>query len=308
MSQSAATTEKKNVALISVLAAVFLTGSKIVIGLLTGSLGILSEALHSGFDLIAAIITFFSVSISDIPADRNHHFGHGKIENFSALMETILLLITCFWIIYEAANRIITGNTHIEVTVWSYLVIGGSIIIDFTRSRALMKAAKKHNSQALEADALHFSTDIASSSVVLVGLAFSSFGWYYADSISALVVAIIVIYVSVKLGKKSIDVLLDKAPEGYAAIIESIAKKVPSITSIHDIKIRSAGAEVFIEMCIHVEPRLTIKNAHKISHEFERLIHKRIPRCTVHLHQEPEEKKLREKKGRKNITDNKMKR
>lgn len=158
--------EKKKVALLSVFAAIFLTGFKLVVGVLTGSLGILSEALHSGLDLIAAVITYFSVRISDKPADKEHNYGHGKIENFSALIETILLVITCVWIIYEAVGRLISGKTQIEVTVWSYIVVISSIIIDISRSRALSKVAKKYNSQALEADALHFSTDIWSSAVV----------------------------------------------------------------------------------------------------------------------------------------------
>ena len=149
--------EKKNVAGLSVIAAVFLTVFKLVVGIMTGSLGILSEALHSGLDLIAAVITWFAVRVSDKPADIDHQYGHGKIENLSALIETILLLVTCIWIVYEAMSRLLSGNTHIEVTVWSYIVVVSSIVIDFSRSRALSRVAKKHNSQALEADALHFS-------------------------------------------------------------------------------------------------------------------------------------------------------
>ena len=152
--------EKQKVAAWSVLAAVVMTGMKLVVGIVTGSLGILSEALHSGLDLVAAVITWFSVRISDRPPDRHHHFGHGKVENFSALVETILLLITCIWIIYEAIHRLVTGETIIEVNIFSYLVVIISIIIDYGRSRALYRAARKYHSQALEADALHFSTDI----------------------------------------------------------------------------------------------------------------------------------------------------
>ena len=170
--------EKQRVAGISVGAAVFLTGIKLVIGLLTGSLGLISEALHSGLDLVAAVITFFSVRMSDTPPDRDHNFGHGKIENISAFIETILLLITCVWIIYEALNRLISGKTDIEVSVWSYIVVITSIVVDFTRSRALGRVAKKYNSQALEADALHFSTDIWSSLVVLSGLILANFGFF----------------------------------------------------------------------------------------------------------------------------------
>ena len=140
-------------------------------------MGILSEALHSALDLVAAVITWFAVRLSDKPADKDHHYGHGKIENLSALIETLLLLITCVWIIYEALNRLISGETHLEVTVWSYVVVISSIIVDISRSRALKRMAVKHNSQALEADALHFSTDVWSSMVVLFGLIGASYNF-----------------------------------------------------------------------------------------------------------------------------------
>lgn len=133
--QKTATHEKKQVALISVFAAIVLTGFKLIIGLLTGSLGILSEALHSGLDLVAAVITYFSVRVSDVPADKKHNFGHGKVENLSALIETILLLVTCTWIIYEAVSRLVLGKTEVEVNVWSYVVVITSIVIDINRSR-----------------------------------------------------------------------------------------------------------------------------------------------------------------------------
>jgi cation diffusion facilitator family transporter len=280
--------EKKKVALISVFAAIFLTGSKTVIGILTGSLGILSEALHSGLDLVAAVITYFSVRVSDRPADKEHHYGHGKIENVSALAETILLFITCGWIIYEAVHRLITGNVHIDINIWSYVVVISSIIIDYNRSQRLMRTAKKYNSQALEADALHFSTDIWSSAVVLLGLMCANFGLYTADAIAALMVALIVVYVSYKLGKKSIEVLLDKAPPAYTSTVENILRNTPGVTSFHDIKIRTAGADVFVEMSIHLEPTLTISDSHTITEHIEEQIHKIIPRSVVHIHQEPE--------------------
>jgi cation diffusion facilitator family transporter len=284
--------EKKQVALTSVGAAFFLTGSKVAVGLLTGSLGILSEALHSLIDLVAAVITYFSVRLSDEPADSDHQYGHGKIENVSALVQTVLLLVTCVWIIYEAVHRLRTGKMEIEVNVWSYLVIIISIIVDYSRSRALKKTAIKYNSQALEADALHFSTDIWSSAVVLLGLICVQFGWFAADSIAALLVAVIVLIVSYQLGKRSIDVLLDKAPKEfkeYAETIETIAKETPEIGSVHDIKIRNAGPQIFVELTVHLPPSLTIEEAHKISHELEKKIHEKIPRCKIHLHEEPEE-------------------
>ncbi len=282
-------TEKKFVALVSVLAAVFLTCIKLFIGIITGSLGILSEALHSGLDFIAALITYLSVKVSDKPADRDHNYGHGKVENFSALIETLLLLVTCIWIIYEALHRLITHKQAIEINIWSYIVVIVAIIIDFSRSRALMKAAKKHNSQALEADALHFSTDIWSSGVVFVGLIFANFGILAADSIAALIVAGIVIYVSFKLGRRAINILLDKAPKDIPEKVREIVLQIPGITSVHNIKVRSAGADIFIDLSMHVDSRLTIQEVHNMSDKVEAQLQSKIPRCTVHIHQEPEE-------------------
>jgi len=281
--------EKKRVAGISVIAAIFLTGFKLIIGLLTGSLGILSEALHSGLDLIAAVITYFSVRISDKPADKEHHFGHGKIENFSALVETLLLVVTCVWIVYEAINRLVSGNTHIQVTVWSYVVVITSIVIDVTRSRALYKVARKYNSQALEADALHFSTDIWSSAVVFVGLLCANFGLFAADSIAALGVALIVLSISYRLGKRAINVLLDSSPVTLSDEISSIIRSVPEVSYFHDLKVRVAGADTFVNVTIHVDPELSISQAHTISHKVEEIICKKIVRCQVQIHYEPEE-------------------
>jgi cation diffusion facilitator family transporter len=279
--------EKKRVAGISVFAAIFLTGFKLLIGILTGSLGILSEALHSALDLVAAIITYFTVRISDKPADKHHHFGHGKTENFSALLETLLLVITCVWIVYEAVSRLVSGNTHIQVTVWSYVVVITSIVVDVSRSRALYKVARKYNSQALEADALHFSTDIWSSIVVLIGLLCANFGFYAADSIAALGVAIIVLTVSYRLGKKAINVLLDRSPLTLSDEIASVIQLIPDVVYFHDLKVRVAGADTFVNVTIHIDPSLNIKEAHAISHKVESIICARIARCEVHVHYEP---------------------
>jgi cation diffusion facilitator family transporter len=279
--------EKRSVALISVFAAIFLTGFKLIIGIVTGSLGILSEALHSGLDLVAAVITFFSVSVSDKPADKNYNYGHGKIENFSALLETILLLITCGWIIYEAITRLVSGNTHIEVNVWSYVVIISSIIIDINRSRMLSRVAKKYNSQALEADALHFSTDIWSSSVVLLGLVCANFGFFFADSIAALGVAFIVLFVCYRLGKRSIDVLLDKAPLQTINKIELILGTFSEVKHFHSLKVRTAGADTFVRVVVTLEGQIMLYQAHEICDKLEKEICAVINRCDVFVHAEP---------------------
>jgi len=280
--------EKKQAALISVFAAIILTGFKLVVGLLTNSLGILSEALHSGLDLVAAVITYFSVRVSDKPADEKHNYGHGKIENFSAFMETILLLITCTWIIYEAVNRLVLHETDIKISVWSYIVVITSILIDINRSRMLFRVAKKHNSQALEADALHFSTDIWSSSVVLFGLICANFGFFAADSIAALVVALIVLLVSYKLGKKAIDVLLDRAPQDAIAIVKEALTTFSEVKTYHNLKIRTAGADTFIKVNIHLDPSLSLLEVHELCDRIETNVHSLISRSEIYLHPEPQ--------------------
>lgn len=207
--------EKRAVAGNSVLAALVVTGLKVVVGMTTGSLGILSEAAHSGLDLIAAMVTFFSVRVSDKPADADHQYGHGKFENFSAFIETGLLLLTCVWIVYEAFRRLFFHSVEIEPTVAAFLVMAVSMAVDVWRSRALGRIATKYDSQALEADALHFSTDIWSSALVIVGLALVWMGRRYqigwlrqADPIAALFVAGVVISVSWRLARRTTDALL----------------------------------------------------------------------------------------------------
>lgn len=279
--------EKQRVALISVFAAFLITGMKIVVGVLTGSLGILSEALHSGLDLVATAVTFFAVRMADKPADKHHTYGHGKVENLSALFETLLLIITSFWIIYEAIKRLMGAPFEIEVTFWSFFVMIVSILVDWFRSRALLKVAKKHNSQALEADALHFSTDIWSSAVVIVGLIGSILGYPGADAIAALAVAMIVLWVCYRMGKKSIDVLLDRAPIGETKTITLALNNIAGILYWHDLKVRQSGADVLVEVNIHIDPSYTIGQAHQLAHEVEQKIVMACPRAFVHVHQEP---------------------
>src|ERR1700724_285445 len=161
--------EKKQAALLSVASAFLLVSLKAFLVIRTASLGVLSEALHSGLDLIAAIITFLSVRVSDQPADERHPYGHGKFENFSAFVETALLLLTALYIIYEAFNRLFFHSVHIHPSLTAILVLLVALAIDLTRARALKRVAQKYSSEALEADALHFSTDVWSTAVVIAG-------------------------------------------------------------------------------------------------------------------------------------------
>ena len=279
--------EKSKVASISVIAAVVLVSMKLLVGVATGSLGILSEALHSALDFLAALITWVSVKLSDKPADSDHNFGHGKIENFSALLEALLLLATCAWIVYEALSRLFSGNTHIDVGVWSYVVVIASIAIDSWRSRELMRAAKKYKSQALEADALHFSTDILSSFVVLLGLVCANFGYFFADSVAALGVALIVIWVSLRLSMRAVNSLLDKAPEGLHASVDQIISAVGGVVCLHDLRVRSVGPEYEIDVNVHVDPKLSLVDAHDISERVERAVSQKLGNIIINVHIEP---------------------
>src|SRR5450755_1641920 len=207
-------TEKKRAALLSVGSAVLLVSLKTFLVLRTGSLGVLSEALHSSLDLVAAIITFLSVRVSDQPADERHPYGHGKFENFSAFVETALLLLTALYIIYEAFDRLFFHRVHIVPTVTAILILFCALAVDLTRARALTRIAKKYSSEALEADALHFSTDVGSTLVVIVGigLVWAGDAWNitwlgYADALAALTVAAVILWVGSRLGKRTLDAL-----------------------------------------------------------------------------------------------------
>jgi cation diffusion facilitator family transporter len=292
--------EKNLVALTSVGAAVVLTSMKVVVGLATGSIGILSEATHSGIDLLAALMTFWAVRASSKPPDSDHLYGHGKIENFSALFETGLLLATCVWIAYEAGKRLVLGGGHVEATVWAFLVMGISIVVDASRSRALASVARKHRSQALEADALHFSTDIWSSAVVLVGLLGvlvshrTGLAWLArADAVAALGVAGIAALVSIRLGRKSVDDLLDAAPTGLLEAIARAASGVDEVVGVSQVRVRRSGPKTFADVILQVARGVPVERAHAIAHAAEDAIHAAVLDVDVMVHTEPAESEQR---------------
>jgi cation diffusion facilitator family transporter len=287
--------EKRRVALTSVIAAVFLTTFKIIVGVMTGSLGIMAEAIHSGLDLMAAVITFVAVHFAGQPADENHPYGHGKIESFSALFETVLLFVTCGWIIYEAVERLFFHPTQVEPSIWAFVVMGVSIAIDYGRSRALLRVAQKYKSQALEADALHFSTDIWSSVVVLFGLGLVKCSDWVghkeilmkADSVSALGVAVIVLWVSWQLVRSTLDVLLDRAPKGIADEVKALARGIPGVVDCKRVRVRNVGPTAFIDLVIEVPRTMPLERAHGVSSQLEEIIVRRHPHADVVVHFEP---------------------
>ena len=282
-------TEKSTVALSSIAGAFFVTALKIVVGVWTGSLGILSEAAHSGLDLLAAIITFLAVKFSARPADKTHLYGHGKIESFSALIETVLLLVTCFWIINEAIKRLVYHRVEVEVNFWSFFVILLSIVVDVSRSRALTRVAHKYKSQALEADALHFGMDVWSSGVVLFGLILTLLKIPVADSIAALIVALIVIGVSLSLGKRTVDELLDRAPVGVEEKVKRIAAGMDGVQNVDNVRVRNSGPKTFVDLTLHLKRTLPFETANTIVHVAEKEIQKILPNADIIIHPEPME-------------------
>jgi cation diffusion facilitator family transporter len=280
--------EKRQVALNSVYVAVVITALKLIVGYRTGSLGILSEAAHSGLDFIAAFITLISVRVSDKPADADHQYGHGKVENFSAFIETGLLLVTCVWIVWEAVRRLLFHEVHIQPTAAAFVVMFLSMVLDIWRSGRLKKIARKYDSQALEADALHFSTDIWSSGVVILGLALvligerSGIGWLTkADPVAALFVAMIVVYVSWRLARQTIDALLDAAPAGIRNDIIDRVSQVEGVLEVDRVRIRRAGNRYFVEVSIGLARRATFQRSEQVVGAVTDAIHSILPNADV---------------------------
>jgi cation diffusion facilitator family transporter len=280
--------EKASVALASLLTAALLTGLKLVVGFATGSLGILSEGAHSALDFVAALVTYVSVRVADRPADYSHPFGHGKVEHLSALVETGLLLATCAWIVIEAVRRLFFLKMHVEPSVWAYAVLLISIGLDTFRSRALFRVARKYDSQALEADALHFSMDVYSSSAVILGLVLVSLArpghWPWlerADPVAALVVAGITVYIGLRLGKRNVDALVDAAPEGTAARIAASVAAVPGVLDQDRIRVRKSGRQLFVDLRVTVDSNIPLEHAQTVVESVEAKVREVFPAADV---------------------------
>lgn len=289
--------EKRQVALHSLLSAIAITFLKLIVGLSTRSLGILSEAAHSGLDLVAAFITLLSVRVSDKPADAEHQYGHGKVENFSAFLETGLLLLTCIWIVWEAVRRLGGYHAvHIEPSLAAFGVLFASMAVDWWRSGALRRIARKYDSQALEADALHFTTDIFSTGVVALGLflVLMADTWHRpwlvkADAIAALVVSVVIVYVSWRLARQTIDALLDAAPAGYRGRILDAALKVNGVIEVERVRLRRAGNRYFADLTVGLARTVTFQRSDQVAAEISDAVHGILPDSDVVIHSVPRE-------------------
>ena len=276
------TSEKQSVALISMAASAGLAAAKFAAGILTGSLGILSEAIHSLIDFFATVVTYFAIRWGDEPADDEHHYGHAKIESIAALIETALLFLTTAWIVWEAARRLFLGEQHdVEVTWWAFAIIGGSIVIDYNRARALKRVAEKTSSEALEADALHFSSDMWSSLVVLVGLGAVWMGIPAADSIAAVVVSFFVALAGYRLGARTLNTLLDAAPAGATDVVRGLVANVDGVLTIKSLRLRPVGPTMFTSIVVEVARTMPIDDIIKTKDSIEQLVRDRFPTADI---------------------------
>lgn len=274
--------EKQSVALFSMGASAAMAGAKFVAALLTGSLGILSEAIHSLIDFGATIVTYFAVRVSDRPADDEHHYGHAKVESIAALVETGLLFLTTAWIVWEAVRRLLGAETHpVEVTWWAVAVIAGSIVVDFNRARALKRVAEKTASEALEADALHFSSDMWSSIVVLAGLGAVWLGFPAADSIAALLVSAFIAHAGWQLGARTLNTLLDTAPAGATEIVRGLVADVHGVLGLKSIRLRPAGATMFTSIVVEVARTMPIDDIVRTKDAITAAVQERFPNADI---------------------------
>ena len=278
---------KEKAALGSIAASAGLTAAKAVVGLSTGSLAILSEAGHSLLDLSAAVLTYFAVRISGKPADAEHQYGHGKVESVTALAETALLFLLTGAVIFEALRRLTGAQTHVEATIPAFVIIAGSIGVDFFRARMLGRVANETASEARAADALHFSSDMWSSAAVLAGLGGVALGYPLADAAAALVVAVFICIAGWRLGRRTIDTLTDTAPQGVSERVAAIARQVPGIVGVGRVRARPAGAVLFVDLSIGVSRTLPLDRVAAITERLTRAIRADLPQAEVTITTEP---------------------
>jgi cation diffusion facilitator family transporter len=279
---------KERVALTSIAASGLLTLAKAAVGLMSGSLALLSEAAHSALDFAATVMTYFAVRISGKPADEEHHYGHGKVESVAALIETGLLFVLSGFVIWEAVKRLLGAEGHlVEASLWAFAVIVVSIVVDFFRARLLYRVAKETVSEALEADALHFGSDMWSSIAVLAGLGGVALGYSWADSAAAIVVAVFILIAGWRLGRRTIETLTDTAPAGAADRIMAAAESVRGVVAVERVRARAVGAVSFVDLVVAVSRTLPLDRVAEIRAAVARAIKAVMPGSEVDVTTEP---------------------
>ena len=280
--------EKERVAVSSIAASAGLTVAKAIVGLLTGSLAILSEAGHSLIDLAATLLTYFAVRVSGKPADAQHQYGHGKVESVTALAETAFLFVLAAAVIFEAAQRLTGEHVYpVEATPAAFAVVAASIVVDFFRARTLSRVAAATSSQALEADALHFRSDMWSSIAVLIGLIGVALGYLRADAAAALIVALFICIAGWRLGRRTIDTLTDAAPAGVSERATAIARRVPGVVTVERVRARPAGAVLFVELSVGLSRTLPLDRVAAIKERLVREVRAELAEAEVTIITEP---------------------
>jgi cation diffusion facilitator family transporter len=289
---------QRRTALVSVLAACVLIAVKLVAGIFAHSLGLLSEAAHSGTDLVAALLTFFALAVAARPADRGHAYGHGKAEHLAALAEAALLVVASLLIVSRALSHLLGGSpTKVQATWYALAVLGFVIAVDLSRTIISWRAAERYRSSALGANAVHFASDLVGSFAVLVGLLGVRAGWKSADSAAALFVAALVLSAAFRLMRRNVDVLMDRAaPEADAAAREAIAGVDPPV-ELRRLRMRQAAGRHFADVVIGVPPGAAVGQGHALADAVETALHRALPESDVVVHVEPQgdESALRER-------------
>lgn len=277
----------RRVAFASLVAAVGLVTAKLAAALATGSLALLSEAAHSGLDALVTLLTLFAVSVASRPPDADHPYGHGRAENVAAMLEAVALLILSLGIGRDAVMRLSAHARPVATPWYSFGVIGLSIVVDATRSRGLARAGRRYSSPALEADAVHFRADLLTSVVVLVGLGAVRLGHPAADAAGGLVIAAYVCFSSLRLGRRSIDALMDRAPEEAVGRIQQAAGAVPGVEEVRRVRVRYAGGQPQTDVVVAVSRTVALEVAHILTEQVEAAIRSVEPGADVIVHVEP---------------------
>jgi cation diffusion facilitator family transporter len=290
MARTSRMSAQERTALLSVVAAAALVTLKLVTGLVSGSLGLIAEAMHSGTDLVAALLTFFAVRVAGRPADREHPYGHGKAEHLAALGEAAFLVLVSGLIVAQSVSRLVSGGRHGVDAAWYALVVLGVVIaIDLTRTLASWRASRRYGSAALASNALHFASDLLGSIAVLGGLLLTRAGYPEADAIAALFVAVLVVIAAVRLMRGNVQVLMDRAPAWAEERARSaIAAAEPRI-GLRRLRVREAGGRHFVEAVVGVPADVGVAAGHTVADSVEAAVRDALPGSDVVVHVEPDE-------------------
>ena len=277
----------RRTALVSLAAAVVLVVVKLVVGLASGSLGVLAEAAHSGIDAVSAVLTLYAVGVAERPADREHPYGHGKAQHLAALGEAVFLSGAAVWIAVEAVLRLQSGSSPINPRPYVFVVLLFVLVVDATRTTVSLRTGRQQRNAALIANAWHFGSDFAGTVAVLVGVGLAAAGVPGGDSVAAIFVAAIVLVAAVRLGRGNVDALMDRAPSGLTGLVERVVRSVAGVAEVRSVRVREAGGESFADIVIGVSRLDGIEKMHETSDRVEQAVRDTLGRAQVQVHVEP---------------------